>query len=94
MARRLTEEELQARQDRIDELRIQINELQAERRRLVARQSYIFTSRKRWAKRTPKALQGVAFEMFGKRYKDLTKDELREYNKVVQKRWRERNRID
>ena len=93
MARRLTDEELQNRQDRIDELGRQIKELQAERRRLVARQSYVYTGRKRWAKRTPREY-GLSCELFGKKRKDLTPDELREYNRVSQQRWRERCRVD
>ena len=94
MAKRLTDEEVKARQDRIDELDSQIRELQAEKRKLVARQSYLYASRKRWAKRTPVRVYGLSYELFGKARKDLTPDELREYNRVSQERWRERCRVD
>ena len=34
--------------------------------------------------------QGLSFELFGKRKKDLTKEELKEYNRISAKRTRER----
>lgn len=34
--------------------------------------------------------QGLSYELFGKRKKDLTKEELKEYNRVSAKRTRER----
>lgn len=88
MARRLTDEELQARQDRIDELTMQINELREERNKLVLRQRWVRCNRKRCGKRK-NPVYGLAVELFGKRRKDLTPDELREYNRVAQQRRRE-----
>ena len=88
MGRRLTDEELQARQNKIDELTRQIKELQEKRRKLAIRQSWVRNNRKRYSKRK-KPVYGLALELFGKRRKDLTPDELREYNRIAQQRRRE-----
>jgi hypothetical protein len=88
MPRRLTDEEVQARQDKIDELTMQIKELREERKKLVLRQNWVRNNRKRYGKRK-NPVYGLAVELFGKRRKDLTPDELREYNRVAQQRRRE-----
>jgi hypothetical protein len=89
MPRRLTGEEVQARQDEIDELTAQIKELQAKRSKLVLRQYWLRANRKRYPKHPTEHASGLSFELYGKRRKDLTPDELREYNRVSQKRWRD-----
>lgn len=78
----------------IAELTGKIQELQKERRKLSHRLSCGKWHDKAFSKPTDKTVKTfTAMEVFGKQYKDLTKDELREYKKLKQREWRKLHRV-
>ena len=86
---RMTEEEYLNTKACIERLRIDIHQLRKEKNQLVKKmQWYEFSKGK--LKNTYES--GLSYKYFGKRYKDLTKDEKKEYNKITTRLSRERKR--
>ena len=82
---RMTEAEYTEAKQEIERIKAEIEVLRKEKNKLV--------NKVRWYEYTEDKLStkyedGFSYEYFGKRYKDLTKEELKEYNRMSARRCR------
>jgi len=81
---------LEALEERKKRLAMELHDLREQTRKIKQPANWKRYAKKKW----PNRIKGGATcqELFGKRRKDLTAEELKEYNRIKMNEWRNRNK--